>query len=307
MAVELADLQVLVAVVRHRGFRDAARALGGSASTLSAAVRRLETRLGVRLLTRTTRSVSLTEAGARLLERLGPALEEVEAAVDVVNGFRDRPAGTLRLNVPVSAARLVLPAIVPAFLAAYPDIRLDITAEESLVDVFAAGCDAGIRYEERLQQNMIAIPIGPRWQRMTTAAAPAYFANREKPSHPRDLLQHACLRGRFASGTIPPWEFEKNGEVVAVDVNGPLIVRIGATTDLAVDAALAGVGVIHLFEQWLQPLVNSGALVQVLQDWARPFTGPFLYYPSRRQMPTPLRAFIDFINQASSAAEPRQE
>ncbi|MFL6625919.1 MAG: LysR family transcriptional regulator [Vitreoscilla sp.] len=300
MAIDLADLQALVAVARAGGFREAARATGGSASTLSEAVRRLESRLAVRLLTRTTRSITLTEAGARLLERLGPALDEVEAALDVVNGFRDRPAGTLRLNVPVSASRLVLPGIVPGFLAAFPDIRLEVNAEESLVDVFAAGCDAGIRYEERLEQDMIAVPIGPRRQCAVTAAAPAYFARHGRPAHPRDLLQHACLRGRFASGALTPWEFEKDGEVLNVEVNGPLVVRIGATTDLAVDAALAGVGIIHLFEQWLQPHLDSGALEPVLQDWVRPFTGPFLYYPSRRYMPAPLRAFVDFISRDAS-------
>ena len=296
MATDLADLQALVAVVRARGFRDAARATGSSASTLSEAVRRLERRLAVRLLTRTTRSITLTEAGARLLERLGPALDEVETALDVVNGFRDRPAGTLRLNVPVSASRLVLPGIVPGFLAAFPDIRLEVTAEENLVDVFAAGCDAGIRYEERLEQDMIAIPIGPRLQHAVTAASPAYLARHGRPAHPRDLLHHACLRGRFASGAMTPWEFEKDGEVLNVEVTGPLVVRIGATTDLAGDAALAGVGIIHLFEQWLQPHLDSGALEPVLQDWVRPFTGPFLYYPSRRYMPAPLRAFVDFIS-----------
>ena len=302
MATDLGDLQALVAVVRAGGFREAARASGSSASTLSEAVRRLESRLAVRLLTRTTRSITLTEAGARLLERLGPALDEVEAALDVVNGFRDRPAGTLRLNVPVSASRLVLPGIVPGFLAAFPDIRLEVNAEESLVDVFAAGCDAGIRYEERLEQDMIAVPIGPRLQRAVTAASPAYLARRGRPAHPRDLLDHACLRGRFASGALTPWEFEKDGEVLHVEVNGPLVVRIGATTDLAVDAALAGVGIIHLFEQWLQPHLDSGALEPVLQDWVRPFTGPFLYYPSRRHMPAPLRAFLDFIGRDASRA-----
>jgi len=302
MAIDLADLQALVAVARAGGFREAARACGGSASTLSEAVRRLETRLAVRLLTRTTRSITLTEAGARLLERLGPALDEVAAALDVVNGFRDRPAGTLRLNVPVSASRLVLPGIVPGFLAAFPDIRLEVNAQESLVDVFAAGCDAGIRYEERLEQDMIAVPIGPRRQRAVTAAAPAYFARRGRPAHPRDLLQHACLRGRFAGGALTPWEFEKDGEVLNVEVNGPLVVHIGATTDLAVEAALAGVGIIHLFEQWLQPHLDSGALEPVLQDWVRPFTGPFLYYPSRRYMPAPLRAFVDYISRDASRA-----
>lgn len=165
MKVDLGDLNAFVAVARAKGFRDGARASGGSASGLSEAVRRLETQLGVRLLNRTTRSVVLTEAGASLLARLGPALTEVESALDIVNGFRDRPAGTLRLNVPVSAARLVLPSIVPGFLAAYPGIRLEVVAEESFVDVLAAGCDAGIRYDERLEQDMIAVPIGPRLQR----------------------------------------------------------------------------------------------------------------------------------------------
>ena len=298
MAADLGDLHALVAVVRAGGFREAARATGSSASSLSEAVRRLEGRLAVRLLNRTTRSVAPTEAGTRLLERLGPALDEVEAALDVVNGFRDRPAGTLRLNVPVSAVRLVLPRIVPPFLAAYPDIRLDVIAEESFVDMLAAGCDAGIRYEERLEQDMIAIPIGPRWQRAATAASPAYLARHGTPAHPRDLLQHACLRSRFAGGSLSPWEFERDGEVLKVDVTGPLTVRIGSTTDLAVDAALAGVGVIHLFDAWLQPHLDSGALVPVLQDWWRPFTGPFLYSPSRRYMPAPLRAFVDHISRA---------
>ena len=295
MTPDLGDLHALVSVARAGGFRDAARATGSSASSLSEAVRRLEARLGVRLLNRTTRSVAPTEAGARLLERLGPALVEVEAALDVVNGFRDRPAGTLRLNVPVSAVRLVLPRIVPPFLAAYPDIRLEVISEESFVDILAAGCDAGIRYDERLELDMIAIPIGPRQQRMATAAAPAYLDRRGRPEHPRELLAHACLRGRFPSGAMAAWEFERDGEVVNVDPTGPLIVRLGGAADLAVDAALAGTGVIHLFEDWLRPHLDSGALEAILEPWWRPFTGPFLYYPSRKYMPAPLRAFIDFI------------
>src|SRR5580704_11932971 len=175
MDVDLGDLNAFLAVARAHGFRDGARASGGSASGLSEAVRRLGAQLGVRLLNRTTRSVAATEAGQRLLERLGPALGEVEAALDAVNGFRDRPAGTLRLNVPVSASRLVLPRIVPPFLAAYPEIRLEVIAEESFVDVLAAGCDAGIRYDERLEQDMIAVPIGPREQRFAAAAALSYL------------------------------------------------------------------------------------------------------------------------------------
>jgi DNA-binding transcriptional LysR family regulator len=297
MQVDLADLNAFVAVARAKGFRDGARASGASASGLSEAVRRLETQLGVRLLHRTTRSVVPTEAGERLLARLGPALSEVEAALDVVNAFRDRPAGTLRLNVPVSAARLVLPSIVPRFLEAYPDVRLEVIAEESFVDVLEAGCDAGIRYDERLEQDMIAVPIGPRVQRMATAAAPAYLDRRGRPTHPRDLLGHACLSGRFPSGAMPPWEFEHGGEVVRVDPAGPLLVQIGGATDLIVDAAIAGTGIVHLFEDWLRPHLERGALEPVLEPWWRPFSGPFLYYSGRRLVPAPLRAFIDFIKQ----------
>jgi DNA-binding transcriptional LysR family regulator len=300
--VDLGDLNAFVAVARARGFRDGARTSGSSASGLSEAVRRLESQLGVRLLNRTTRSVVPTEAGERLLERLGPALTEVEAAVDVVNGFRDRPAGSLRLNVPVSAGRLVLPSIVPPFLAAYPDIRLEVITEDSFVDVLASGCDAGIRYDDRLEQDMIAVPIGPRVQRFATAASAAYLDHHGRPAHPRELLGHACLRGRFSSGTMTPWEFERDGEVVRVDPTGPLIVRAGGATDLAVDAAIAGTGIIYLFEDWLRPHIDSGALEPVLEPWWQRFPGPFLYYPGRRLLPTPLRAFVDFIK--ASADQP---
>lgn len=301
MAVDLGDLSAFLAVARARGFRDSARISGSSASGLSDAVRRLETALGVRLMNRTTRSVVLTEAGAGLLARLGPALGEVDAALDVVNRFRDRPAGVLRLNVPVSAARLVLPAIVPGFLAAYPDIRLEVIAEESFVDVIAAGCDAGIRYDEKLEQDMIAVPIGPRTQRMATAAAPGYLARHGRPQHPRDLLAHACMLGQFPSGAMAsPWEFERDGEVVRVEPSGPLLVRIGGATDLLVDAAIGGSGIVHIFEDWLRPCLDSGKLEPVLEPWWQRFSGPFLYYPGRRLVPAPLRAFIDFIRDESA-------
>ena len=300
MKADLGDLDAFLAVARARGFREAARAGGASASALSEAVRRVEARLGVRLLHRTTRSVTATEAGARLIDRLTPALGEVEAALEVVNNFRDRPAGMLRLNVPVSAARLVLPALLPGFLAAYPDIQMEIVAEDSFVDVLASGCDAGIRYDERLQQDMIAVPIGPRVQRFATAAAPAYLDRRGRPEHPRDLLAHACLRGRFASGAMTtPWEFERAGDVVRVEPRGPLVVSVGAATDLAVEAAIAGTGVIQLFEDWLRPHLDGGVLEPVLEDWWQPFSGPFLYLSGRRLLPPPLRAFLDFIKTAA--------
>ncbi|MBY5787328.1 LysR family transcriptional regulator [Rhizobium leguminosarum] len=302
MKADLGDLNAFVAVARAGGFREGARVSGSSASFLSEAVRRLEAQLGVRLLNRTTRSVVPTEAGKGLLERLGPALSEVESALDVVNGFRDRPAGALRLNVPVSAARLVLPAIVPPFLAAYPDIRLEVVTDESFVDVIAAGCDAGIRYDERLEQDMIAIPIGPRVQRFAIAASPDYLDRRGRPQHPSELLGHACLLGRFASGAMTaPWEFERDGEIVRVDPTGPLIVRVGGATDLAVDAAISGTGIVCLFEDWLRPHVDSGALEPILEPWWQRFSGPFLYYPGRRLVPAPLRAFVDFVKASAPA------
>jgi len=298
MKVDLGDLSAFVAVARAGGFRDAARATSSSASGLSDAVRRLEAKLGVRLLNRTTRSVVPTEAGRSLLARLDPVLSEVDSALDVVNGFRDTPTGTLRLNVPVSAARLVLPAIVPGFLAAYPEIRLEVIAEESFVDVLAAGCDAGIRYEERLEQDMIAVPIGPRTQRMAAAAAPAYLDRRGRPQHPRDLLDHTCMRARFASGTVIRWEFERDGEKVVIDPSGPLLVQVGGAVDLKVDAAVAGLGIVYLFEDWLRPYVERGLLEPVLEPWWPSFSGPYLYYPGRRLVPAPLRAFVDFIRAA---------
>jgi DNA-binding transcriptional LysR family regulator len=295
MATDLQDLFSFLAVVKAGGFREGARASGTSASRLSEAVRRLETRLGVRLLNRTTRSVLPTEAGARLAERLVPALGEVESALDVVNSFRERPTGTLRLNVPANVARIVLPSIVTPFLKTYPEIKLEVIVEDSFVDMLAAGCDAGIRYDERLEQDMIAVPIGPRFQRFATAASTEYLRARGRPEHPRDLLAHACLRGQFSGGTIPTWEFERDGEIVRVDPTGPLMVRPGAAVDLVVEAAVGGLGVINLFEDWLRPHLDSGALEPVLEPWWQTFTGPFLYYSGRRHLPAPLRAFVDFI------------
>ncbi len=257
----------------------------------------------MRLLNRTTRSIAPTEAGVALLERLKPALGEIAAATDAVHAFRGQAAGTLKLNVPSSVACLVLPPIITPFLKMYPDIRLEVVVEEGFVDVLAAGCDAGIRYDERLERDMVAVPIGPRVQRLATAASPAYLKAHGKPEHPRELLTHDCLRGQFASGASPAWEFERDGEVIRLDPTGPLLVRVGGAIDLAIGAAIDGLGVIHLFEGWLAPAIESGALQPVLQPWWQRFSGPFLYYPGRRRLPTPLRAFVDFIKdfQASRA------
>lgn len=297
MSTDLDDLQAVLAVAKANGFREAARLSGTSASRLSDAVRRAETALGIRLFHRTTRAVTLTEAGTALVTRLAPAVEEVENALDAVNGFRDRPAGTLRLNVPVSAARLVLPSILPGFLKVYPEIHVEVTADSSVSDIFAAGFDAGIRYDERLEQDMIAVPIGPREQRFALVASSDYLARCGMPAHPRDLLQHACIRGRFTNGNLPAWEFERGEESIRIEPSGPLIVSIGGGVDLGVDAALQGVGLIMLFEQWVEPYLASGALVPVLEPWWPRFSGPYLYYSGRRLVPAPLRAFIEFVHE----------
>lgn len=288
---DLADLDAFTAVARARSFRGAAAQRGVSASSLSEALRRLEADLGVRLLNRTTRSVTPTEAGERLLARLTPALADVSLALDEVNAFRDSPIGVLKLNVPGAVARIVFPDLIPRFLAAHPGVRVEITADDAFVDVLAAGYDAGVRYDERLEKDMIAVPLaGP--QRFVVVGSPAYFAEHGRPTHPRDVLSHACIRHRFTHGTSYAWEFEKDGEVIRVQPDGPLITSSG---DLELAAAEAGVGLLATFEGFVAHAIDAGRLETVLDDWLPPFSGPYLYYPSRRHMPAPLRAFVDFV------------
>ncbi|MEX0493829.1 LysR substrate-binding domain-containing protein [Raoultella terrigena] len=300
MSMDIGLLHAVVEVAKAGGFREAARITGSSASRLSDAVRRAEEQLGIRLFHRTTRTVVLTEAGRALIERLLPAMNEVDAALDSLNRYRNTPGGTLRLNVPVSAARLVLPSLVPEFIRRYPNIQLEIVAESNVQDVFREGCDAGIRYDERLEQDVIALPIGPRRQRFAVAAAPAYLSQHGRPTHPRDLMHHQCIRGRYATGVMPAWEFEREGESYSVQVNGPLVVSVGSAVDLAVDSAIAGTGVIYLFEEWLQPAIASGQLEPILQPWWLSFSGPYLYYNDRRLIPVPLQAFIDFVREQNA-------
>ncbi len=296
---DLTDLNAFLLVARSKGFRQAARESGISSSALSDAVKRLEDELGVRLFNRTTRSVLLTDTGRLLLERTAPAFAEVASALDEVKSSRGRTSGELRLNVPMSAAKLVLPKIVPPFLAAYPDIRLEIVTDESFVDIIQSGCDAGIRYDERLEQDMVAVPIGPRQQRFALAASPDYLARRGTPQHPQDLLSHECILGRFSGRAIPPWEFERQGQDVVINPKGNLVVQFGGGTDLGIDAAIAGSGMIYIFEDWLRPHFDRGDLVPVMEDWWLRFPGPFLYYSGRRLVPAPLRAFIDFVRQTN--------
>ncbi|MEK1889068.1 MAG: LysR family transcriptional regulator [Phyllobacterium sp.] len=296
---DLSDLSALVAVAQTRSFRAAATLRGVSASSLSEAIRRLEARLGVRLLNRTTRSVTPTEAGNLLIERLTPALSEIAGALDSMNSFRDSPTGTLKLNVPTIVAQRILPPIINAFLAAHPGIKLEISASDTFIDVLAAGFDAGIRYDESIERDMIAIPIGPRTQRFVAAAAPSYLSKHGVPAHPRDLVNHACIRHRFTSGYVPHWEFERNGQLIKITPKGPLI---ASTAELQLEAAIAGLGVVYSFEEFLGNPLASGELVPVLAPWWQTFTGPRLYYPSRKHVPAPLRAFVDFIKNSGKAA-----
>ena len=291
---ETRDLRLFVAAAKHGGFRGAARATSTPASTVSEAVKRLEDRLGVRLLNRTSRSVALTAAGAALLDRIVPALDGLDSALDAAAGFGKGPRGVLRLNVPGAVTRTILPPVVEGFLAAYPDVTLDLIVNDGLVDILAEGADAGIRYGETLAQDVIAVPIGPRVQRFATAAAPAYLAVRRAPDHPRDLLSHACIRTRFPSGALAMWEFERDGEVLTLDPDGSLTVSTQAA-ELATSAAIAGLGIIGSFEEWLRPALDDGRLLPVLEPWWPTFEGPFLYYSSRRHIPPPLRAFVDFV------------
>ncbi|SOC45805.1 LysR family transcriptional regulator [Rhizobium subbaraonis] len=296
----LGELDAFVAVARERSFRAAARRRGVSPSALSAALRRLEERLGLRLLNRTTRSVTPTDAGLRLMERLAPALGEISTALDQLESSRDSPAGTVRLNVPTIVARAVLPGIATRFLKAYPKITLEIVAEDSFIDVLAAGYDAGIRYDERLERDMIAIAIGPRRQRYVTAASPVYLEGSGIPSHPEELLAHECIRHCFTSGHALPWEFEREGQSVTISPSGPLVAN---ALDMELAAAIAGLGIVHTFEEALAPALGSGALVRILEDWSPEFSGPFLYYAGRRHMPAPLRAFVDFIKSERRGTE----
>lgn len=288
----LSDVALFAAVVEAGGFRAAAQTRGMSASSLSDCVRRLEGDLGLRLLNRTTRSVTPTTAGERLLERLRPALEEIHAAFNDLDDESQRPVGTLKLNVPVPVARFVLPDLLNRFLKLYPAVNVEVVMENTFIDVIAAGYDAGVRYEESLAKDMIAIPIGPRRQRFVAAAAPAYLAAHGTPRHPGELTGHQLLGHRFESGKLGVFEFEKDGRTLRVPPQGQLAT---SSHDLKTSAAINGLGIIYTFEDFIREPLADGRLTPILEDWWQSFDGPFLYYHGRRHMPSPLRAFVDFL------------
>jgi DNA-binding transcriptional LysR family regulator len=288
---DLRDLEAFVAVARTRNFRRAALERRVSVSSLSQRLRDMEERLGVRLMNRTTRSVALTEAGELLLAGVEPAIHDVHDALDRVRGLRDVPSGRLRINAPPPAIDLVLAPMAAPFLRAYPKVDLEIVGDSSFIDIVATGFDAGVRYGEHLAQDMIAVPLGPP-QRYAVVASAQYVAQHGRPRQPKDLLDHACIRTRFGSGAMLDWEFEKAGRVVKV---APPPKLIATYLGLALQAVHDGVGFWLTFEGYVREAVKSGALISVLDDWCAPFPGPFLYYPSRRQPPPALGAFVTFV------------
>lgn len=267
-----------------------------SPSALSHVMRGLEDGLGVRLFHRTSRSVALTEAGRLLLERIGPPLDDVGQALSDVGALRDRPAGLLRINAPRIAGELVFEPIVARFLFAYPEIRMEVVTTDGLVDIVAEGFDAGIRRDRRLAPGMIAVPVGPP-RRFAVVGAPSYMTGRTPPYSPSDIHAHACIERRFPNGSHYSWELAKDGETLEVEVSGPLIVD---DTRLMLRAALDGVGLAFMFEELVAEHLAAGRLIRFLDDWCPTSPRFFLFYSGRRQVPPPLRAFIDFLRSPAS-------
>ena len=294
---ELAEMNAFIAVAERRSFASAAVQLGASRSRLSETIRELEGRLGVRLLNRTTRSVAPTAAGERLLTQIRPLLADFDAVLDSINAFRDKPAGLLRLTVPPPVASFMLAPLLSRFLDKYPAINLEIAVDGALTDIVAGRFDAGMRAGDRVERDMIAVRIGEEI-RSVVVAAPEYLARHKRPTTPRDLGAHNCIRFRFPSGVIVPWQFEKKGRQVEVAVEGRFTVN---DPELAVKAALDGVGVLYTALGYAAPEINAGRLVPLLEDWRTPAAAIFLYYPGRRQVPVPLQAFIEFLREKLQA------
>ncbi|WP_192884083.1 LysR family transcriptional regulator [Xanthomonas campestris] len=287
------DLAAFTAVATHRSFRRAASEVGLAPSSLSHVISALERNLGVRLLHRTTRSVSLTEAGARLYAKLVPALQDVDQALLELDHFRGGPTGTVRINAPEVVVQLLLQQVVPQVLARYPALSVDLVSEGRLVDIVAAGFDAGIRFSESVPQDMVAVPFGGP-ARFVAVAAPDYLARAGTPDTPDALQRHACIRHRMPSGKLYRWEFERRGEDVVIDVPGRLTLD---QIPLMCEAAEGGLGIAYVPEYAVRAALQRGTLVQVLEAWCPAFPGLVLYYPGRRQVPPGLRALIDTLKE----------
>lgn len=293
---EYAELRAFAAVVEHGSFSKAAAHLGITSSTLSLTIRKLEERLGVRLLYRTTRSVAVSEAGLRMMQRLGPALEELEGAVTDAVQEADRPSGLLRLNVARVAAIHYLAPILGGFLSAFPDITVDVVTDDRLIDIVAERFDAGIRLGEKLHRDMVAVRLSGDLE-MKVVASPAYLAKAGYPRKPQDLVRHRCLTYRRPSdNSVYRWEFQRQSEQLEVNVKGALIVDEPA---MLTQIALDGAGIAYQFAHQVDPFLENGQLIQLLKDWTPAFPGFYVYYTSRRQMIPPLRAFLDFLAKRS--------
>ena len=288
----LTHLAAFAAVARHRSFRRAGAELALSTSAVSYAIRALEERLGVGLFHRTTRSVALTEAGQRLLLRLQPALGQVHDALEEMNQFRATPAGLLRINAARSAVPTQLGPRLAAFLRAHPDVRIELAENDGLVDIVAEGFDAGVRLHEFVPEDMVAVPLGPPLRGLIVAS-PDYLARHPAPQHPHDLLQHECIRFRFASGHLYKWQFDRDGTSLELDVRGRLTLSDQGTI---IRAVLDGFGLAYVLEDAARPHLHAGSMVAVLQEWSEPFPGFVLYYPRQRQMASALRAFVDTLH-----------
>jgi DNA-binding transcriptional LysR family regulator len=287
----LDDLETFTAVARARSFRKAAAELGVSGSAISQVIRNLEERLGIRLLNRTTRSVSATEAGEQLLRSLQPALAEIAGAIEGIDAFRQKPAGSVRINAPAPAVEFMLAPLVEPFLKAYPDVNLELISDATSVDIVEERFDAGVRFGEELALDMVAVPLGPPL-RYVVVGAPGYLEMRGTPCDPAELLNHQCLRQRFPSGRIFAWEFEKAGRAVTIAPQGRLTV---SDARHLVRAAIAGLGLVRVLDDHVREPLADGQLAQVLGDWCPRIPSWFLYYPSRRQPPPAMRAFLDFL------------
>jgi DNA-binding transcriptional LysR family regulator len=289
---ELVDLNAFLTVAEERSFTRAAAKLGTSQSALSYTIRRLETRLGVRLLTRTTRSLAPTEAGERLLRTLGPALDTIGAELVSLNELREKPAGTIRITTSEHAAETILWPVLEKLLPEYPDIKVELNFDQGLTDIVTERFDAGVRLGEQVAKDMIAARIGPDL-RMAVVGAPSYFARRPKPRTPQDLAEHTCINIRLpALGSFYAWEFEKDSRALNVRVDGQLVFN---NVPMILKAARAGFGLAFVLEERVEADVAEGSLVRVLADWCPPFSGYHLYYPSRRQAAPAFALLVDAL------------
>lgn len=295
-SVRLDHLETFALIVRCGGFRAAAAERGVSSSVMSQTLGALEQALGIRLLNRTTRSIAVTEAGARLLERLRPALDDIRLALVEVDQLREQPSGTLRINAPGPAVDHVLCPLAFAFMKAHPDVKVEIISDAAIIDIVEQGFDAGVRFGQQLAQDMIAVPLGPPL-RYAIVASPDYLRNRVPPEAPPDLIGHNCIRRRYPGGALATWAFEKNGEAIEFAPEGRLTL---SSAHQELQAAIAGQGVAHVLDDYAREAIRNGSLVELLADWSPRLPSWFLYYPNKRHSSAAMRAFLEFVRKSAS-------